>query len=85
MKTLQSVKLTKKFFMGLPEGVFLISNLVQTLNSSKFEEYVTPVAEREKQWQKIVSLECNNRLCHVFENKTQAKEWIENPDLNPPC
>ena len=77
MDPLRSDKLTKKLLMNLPNGVFLMSNTVVDRYTAVFAEYVvSPLPEREKQWEKIVSLGCNNRLCHIFKNEAQAKKWF---------
>jgi hypothetical protein len=78
MNELRSAKLTKKFFMGLPNGIYLMSNLVGQDRDSVFREYVlSPLSEREKQWQKIKLVEADSRLCRLFKTEKQALDWIE--------
>jgi hypothetical protein len=78
MDELHSAKLTKKFLMGLPNGVYLMSNMAATLNKSIFGEYViSPVAEREKQWARIKLAGADNRLCRIFKTEKEAINWIE--------
>jgi hypothetical protein len=74
---LRSGTLTKKYLTSLPRGVFLMSNLVGKDGFSVFGEYViSPLSEREKQWQRIVSIGCNNRLCRIFKNEEKALEFV---------
>lgn len=78
MSELESARLTKKFFMSLPSGIYLISNSPGPDGNSTFGEYViSPIAEREKQWQRIKEVGANNRLCRIFRNENQACAWIE--------
>lgn len=65
--------LAKKFFVGLPDGVFITSNILNSLHQPILAEYVLPSGpEREDQWRSIVLRGCNHRICNVFENKKKA-------------
>jgi|BarGraNGADG00211_3_1021988.scaffolds.fasta_scaffold62740_1 hypothetical protein len=78
MNELRSAKLTKKFLMSLPKGIYLMSNLVGQDRDSVFREYVlSPLSEREKQWQKIKLAGADNCLCRLFKTEDQAINWIE--------
>ena len=78
MNELRSAKLTKKFLMSLPKGIYLMSNLVGQDRDSVFREYVlSPLSEREKQWQKIKLAGADSRLCRLFKTENQALDWIE--------
>jgi hypothetical protein len=78
MDELRSAKLTKKFLMGLPSGIYLMSNLVAPDGDSVFRAYVlSPASEREKQWQMMKLAGADNRLCRLFKNEKQALAWIE--------
>ena len=78
MNELRSAKLTKKFLMSLPKGIYLMSNLVGQDRDSVFREYVlSPLSEREKQWQKIKLAGADSRLCRLFKTENQAINWIE--------
>ena len=78
MNELRSAKLTKKFLMSLPNGVYLMSNIAATRDKAIFGEYViSPVAEREKQWARIKLAGADNRLCRIFKTENQAINWIE--------
>ncbi len=61
-----SERLTKKFFLSLPCGVYLTSNLALTPGQPIFAEPVAPLDEREAQWKRIVAVRVNNQLCNVF-------------------
>lgn len=79
MDELRSAKLTKKYLMGLPPGIFLMSNLIGPDLAPRFAEYViSPISEREKQWRKIVSLGCNGKLCRIFKMKELASAFVSN-------
>jgi hypothetical protein len=91
MNKVQTATLTKKFLMSLPNGVFIVSNVVHSLVEPVFAEYVlSPATERERQWEKIVSLGCNGRLCHVFKSEQEAIQFINSrptriePKTEPP-
>lgn len=85
MDELRSAKLTKKFLMSLPSGVYLMSNMVAPDRDSVFRAYVlSPASEREKQWQIIKLAGADNRLCRLFKTEKQALAWIEEMQ-NPPC
>jgi hypothetical protein len=78
MNELRSARLTKKFFLSLPSGIYLMSNLAGSDGNPIFAEYViSPLGEREKQWEKIKDTGANNRLCRIFKNENQAFAWIE--------
>ena len=46
------VKLTKKYFMELPEGVYLVSNVYEDNNTPAYADEVPPLFKREEQWKK---------------------------------
>jgi hypothetical protein len=73
-----STKLTKRFFMELPEGVFLVSNLVKNRMESLFEEKVSALYDREKQWKKITEVGVAQRLCHLFKDRPHYEKWLNN-------
>jgi hypothetical protein len=62
-------KLTKRFLMGLPEGVYLVSNLFIQKDKPEFAENVSLQNERDEQWKRIVEARVNQRLCDVFKTK----------------
>jgi hypothetical protein len=78
MDELRSAKLTKKFLMNLPSGIYLMSNMVAPDRDSVFREYVlSPLSEREKQWQRIKLAGADNHLCRLFKTENHAINWME--------
>jgi len=69
-------RLSKRFFLSLPKGVFIMSNIFDAPGQPTCAESVSPACEREKQWEKIVSLKCNRRLCTVFKNEREAMAYL---------
>ena len=60
-------RLTKKFFMSLPQGVYLASNVALMPGQPIFAETVAPPEEREAQWKRIVAARVDNQLCNIFQ------------------
>jgi hypothetical protein len=83
-------KLTKKFSMGLPKGVFIMSNIGDAPGQPTcFESVLSSASEKEEQWKRIVLRGCNNRLCWVFKNEKEAMTYLsslykESPPPEPP-
>ena len=75
-----SNKLTKKYFMSLPEGFYLVSNIFLNDMQSFFAEKVAPLNLRKNQWNRIVEADVQQNLCHVFETEDEYKKWLS--DLN---
>ena len=71
-------KLTKKFFIDLPEGVYIVSNCYKKVRRNKyvplFEETVGSLKERDTQWERIRSARANQRLCFVYTNLMDYKK-----------
>jgi len=59
-------KLTKKYFMDLPENVFLANNAFEKRCISAYAEYVKPLSKRSQQWIKIKKAFVDQRLCNIF-------------------
>jgi hypothetical protein len=76
VKALFSDKLTKKFFMKLPEGLYLVSNLHKNLFQSMFGEEIAALGQREKQWKRIVEAGVSQKLCYVFKTKEDYEIWL---------
>jgi len=71
-----SGKLTKKFLMILPQGVYLASNCCSSETGLPvFLEKVEDHQTREKQWEKIKEVSANDRYCHVSETK-EGLSWM---------
>jgi hypothetical protein len=74
-------KLTKKYLMSLPEGVYLVSNIYpNNPMQSRFAEKVTPPNLRKDQWDRIIKADVHQRLCDIFETEDEYKKWLT--DLN---
>ena len=74
IQPLYSERLTKKFFLSLPYGVYLTSNVALTPGQPIFAETVAPAEEREAQWKRILAGRVNHQLCNVFRT---AQDYIE--------
>lgn len=68
-------KLSKRFFVTLPEGVFLVSNLYFHRGMPVFAEKTVPMTDREDQWKRIVSLGASQRNCRVFRSRADFIAW----------
>ncbi len=80
LETLERVKLTKKYYMKLKEGVFLVSNLGLPTQPFYFE-YVKPFSERNKQWKQIALSGAAQRTCSVFKDKKHWESWVSGLNL----
>ena len=69
-------RLTKKFYLEIPTGLFLVSNVGWDLELPAFAEKVVRHSEREAQWKKIVEFGADQRLCHVFKDVHDYKKWV---------
>jgi hypothetical protein len=81
--------LTKKLFMGLPEGVFIVSNLGAPRQPKCAEYVLSQASERGKQWERIVLRGCNNRFFWVFKNEEEeiaylSSRYKESAPFEPP-
>jgi hypothetical protein len=75
-------KLSKKFFMQLSEGLYLVSNLFATRYESLFAEEVSSQRYRERQWQRIVRAGVNDRICNVFRTDEDYRFWLVDLDYS---
>lgn len=57
-----ATKLTKKLLMGLPDGLFLVTNLMRTPTDSLFAETIRPGLHRLAQWRRVVAVGAKGRL-----------------------
>jgi hypothetical protein len=72
-------KLTKNFFMELPNSVYVASNLINKENRGIFEGNTLPEKSRLEQWHKIIEVGADQRKCLVFKNKAAYDCWaLEN-------
>lgn len=75
---LRRVKLNKKNYMKIEDGVFLSSNA--TFDSPAkpvFAEKVVPSSKRDEQWQRIKEASADQKLCMIFKNKHDFNKWIK--------
>ena len=76
----QPQKLTKKFFLSLPTGVYLVSNCYEMVSTDAytpaFYEYVVASDQREAQWQRIKAAGANHRLCIVYRTTDEFTESL---------
>lgn len=63
-------KLTKKLFMNLPSGTFVVANICDHHYRSGFAEEVGPTEFRGEQWARIKSIGADGRLCGLF------RDWV---------
>jgi hypothetical protein len=76
-KILLRGKLTKKFLMELPDGVYIASNCSYSIGYPVFEDKVDILSERHFQWEKIVKSGADQRLCYVFKTKSDYQKWLK--------
>jgi hypothetical protein len=74
-------KLTKRFFLELPEGVFLVSNVFKDRMVPYFAEKISVIPDREKQWIKITELGVEQRLCYIFKDRHHFEKWLNSGTL----
>jgi hypothetical protein len=77
IKTIMSGKLTKKFLMELPEGVYLVSNVYEQKGKPAFADNVSLLSQRNKQWERIIKASANQRLCHIFKTRKDYEAWFK--------
>jgi hypothetical protein len=68
-------RLTRKFLMGLSEGVYLVSNISRTRGKSVFEGYVISAEMRHIQWDDIKKAGADGRLCDIFRSRAHYEEF----------
>lgn len=75
---LKKGKLSKKFFMELPDGVYIASNC-QKIERGKYKSIYTgkvlALAKREIQWKEIVKASADQNLCYVFSSEESYKMY----------
>jgi tripartite-type tricarboxylate transporter receptor subunit TctC len=74
-------KLTRKYFLGLPTGVYLVSNCYKRVAPNKstpiFYEYVEQLAQRISQWERVKAAGADQRLCDVYRSSEEFKKAVE--------
>ncbi len=76
---IKSGKLTKRFFLELKEGLYLVSNIqdgtTRETATPVFAEAVAATEQRDAQRQKIKDLHADGRLCDLFESPVHHSSW----------
>jgi hypothetical protein len=70
-------KLTKNFLMGLPEGLYLVSNTGWSPDQPEFIEEVAPRSGRNEQWKRIVEAHVDQKLCMVFRTRKDYQTFLK--------
>ena len=69
-------RLTKKFLMELSTNTYLISNVGYAMDEPIYQGKVVAKSKRENQWNEFKKVGVNNRLCHIFQTKSDYKKWL---------
>ena len=72
-----SVKLTKVYFLGLKEGVFLVSHVMHRNGDPVFAESVSNTENRAEQWAKVRAAHVDQRACLVFPSEPRYRRWAD--------
>ena len=79
MEPITRGKLTKRFFMSLETGRYLVSNVYKLLEGGRqvpsFRETVPPPEAREEQWSRIKSAYADGRLCDVLVSEADYEAY----------
>lgn len=67
--------LTKSLFLSLPEGAFLVSNVIGRDYRPAFAAEVANASERVQQWLEITASKAAQRQCRVFGCREKYLEW----------
>ena len=73
----EGVKLTKKFYMGLPDRVFLVCSVGMSPMEPEFAEYVVVSSERLQQWNRILEARVDQRHCEVYQKREDFEEYLK--------
>ena len=82
-KVLHREKLTKKFYMQLPEGLYLVTNIHDTRFQARFAEEIVGLDLRGNQWKEIVAAGVSQTLCYVFKTKKDYEVWLNQVNYKP--
>lgn len=84
-KILMSGKLTKKFYIGLPDGVFLVCSAGMSPIEPSFAEHVAIEIDRPLQWNRIREAHADQLQCDVYQTRADyveyIKGWRRKPDV----
>jgi len=67
--------LTKKLFMDLTDGMYIVSHISSSSRRSIFAEEVEPFPSRKKQWKRIVQAGFGNQKCRIFQSRDDCEVW----------
>jgi hypothetical protein len=68
-------KFTKKFYMALPQGVFIVSDATDDEAQPVYSASVPALADRPGRWLYIEAAGVNGRFCSIFESKEAYEAW----------
>jgi hypothetical protein len=68
--------------MGLKTGLYLVSNIHSNPMQSIFEEVVSPINDRNDQWDRILQAGAFQRLCRSFKNKSEYEKLLAEVNYN---
>ena len=75
------LKLSKKLFMELPTGAYLVSNCYRPVGPRRLAaavtESVAPPAEREVQWRHIKDMNADHRLCFIYRGLEDYEQSLQ--------
>lgn len=69
-------KLTKKQLIELAEGSYLVSHAVDEAGNPIFAQEVPSADKREDFWLKVRNASLNQRVCYLFQNKTEYVTFL---------
>lgn len=69
-------KLTQKYLLSLPEGLWVVSNLMSRDGGSIFAEPTAPDDMRRAQWERARAAGAAQRACYTFPNESEYRRWI---------
>ena len=75
-------RLTERFLMGLPEGVYAVSGCLDSQYRPLFEQHVAKAGPaRERQWEEIKKAQVDQRVCHVFRTQGDSAAFRSRASL----
>lgn len=74
---IMSGKLTKKFYIGLPAGAFLVCSAGMSPLEPSFAEYVAIEIDRPLQWNRIRESRADQIQCDVYQTKEDFEEYLK--------
>jgi len=73
----ETLKLTRRLMMSLPEGLYLASGTCDDQGCPVYEGVVARAGVRDMQWEKIKHCRADQRHCFVFDSKQEYVRWHE--------